>query len=68
MVKMEDIWNGVTETKRRDLIVSIYNSDIFFSMYGGRAWADLPDGIKRSLNRLMDVYENRKQQKGRLEK
>ena len=65
---MENIWNGISETQRRDMIVSIYNNNIFFSMYGDRAWADLPDGIKRTLNRLMDVYENRKQKKRSWEK
>lgn len=60
MVKMENIWNGISESQRKKLIVSIYNSDIFFSMYGSRTWDDLPDGIKRRLNRLMDVYKKDK--------
>ena len=68
MVKTKNVWDGITEKQRRKLIVSIYNSDIFFSMYGSRTWDDLPDGIKRRLNRLMDVCENRKKQKGSLEK
>lgn len=52
---MEKIWNEINENQRRELIVSIYNSDILFVMYGNRTWDELPYGVQRRMERLMDV-------------
>lgn len=56
---MEKIWNGINEKQRKELIVSVYNSDIFFTMYGNRNWDELPCGVQRRMERMMDVYNAR---------
>lgn len=56
---MKKIWNGINEKQRKELIVSVYNSDIFFTMYGSRTWDELPYGVQRRMERLMDVYNAR---------
>ena len=56
---MKKIWNGINEKKRKELIVSVYNSDIFFTMYGNRNLDELPYGVQRRMERLMDVYNAR---------
>lgn len=56
---MKKIWNGINEKQRKELIVSVYNSDIFFTMYGDRTWDELPYGVQRRMERLMDVYNAR---------
>ena len=56
---MKKIWNGINEKQRKELIVSVYNSDIFFIMYGNRTWDELPYGVQRRMERLMDVYNAR---------
>lgn len=57
---IKTVWNGINQKQRKDLIVSIYNSDAFFIMFGSRTWDELPDGIQRGLRRLWDVYKERK--------
>lgn len=56
---MEKIWNGINAKQRKELIVSVYNSDVFFTMYGNRTWDKLPYGVQRRMERLMDVYNAR---------
>ena len=56
---MKKIWNGINEKQRKELIVSVYNSDIFFTMYGNLTWDELPYGVQRRMERLMDVYNAR---------
>jgi hypothetical protein len=57
---IKTVWNGINQQQRKDLIVSIYNSDVFFIMFGSRPWDELPAGIQRGLRRLWDVYKARK--------
>lgn len=57
---MKKIWNGISMNQRKELIVAVYNSDVFFAMYGNRNWDELPDGVQRRMERLHDVYEARK--------
>lgn len=57
---MEKIWNEINMKQRKELIVAIYNSDVFFTMYGNRNWDDLPAGVQRRMERLMAVYNGRK--------
>ncbi len=57
---MEKIWNGISQKQRKELIVAVYNNDVFFTMYGNRNWNELPAGIQRRMERLYDVYESRK--------
>lgn len=57
---MRKIWNGINQKQRKDLFVAVYNSDVFFTMYGNRNWDDLPAGVQRRMERLMDVYNARK--------
>jgi hypothetical protein len=52
---MEKIWNEINENQRRELIVSVYNSDVLFVMYGNRTWDELPYGVKRRMERLTNV-------------
>lgn len=56
---MKKIWNGINDKQRKELIVAIYNSDILFAMYGNRTWDELPYGVQRRMERLMDVYNAR---------
>ena len=56
---MKKIWNGINEKQRKELIVSVYNSDILFTMYGNLTWDELPYGVQRRMERLMDVYNAR---------
>ena len=56
---MEKIWNRINAKQRKELIVSVYNSDIFFTMYGNRTWDELPYGVQRRMVRLMDFLNSR---------
>ena len=57
---MKKIWDGINMKQRKELIVAVYNSDVFFTVYGSRKWDDLPAGVQRRMERLHDVYEARK--------
>ena len=57
---IKTVWNGISQKQRKDLIVSIYNSDAFFIMFGSRTWDELPAGVQRGLQRLWGVYKARK--------
>lgn len=59
-MNMKKIWDGINMNQRKELIVAVYNSDIFFIMYGAESWDNLPEGVQRRMERLHDVFEARK--------